>query len=72
MKNGKYVPEFNWVWSPQGVINMHVPERWGYVFFSDGTLNEITYPEEAPLLQWMYGHITAQFIARAKKGLPPQ
>jgi len=25
--------EDNWVWSPQGVINMHVPERWGYVEF---------------------------------------
>ena len=26
--------EDNWVWSPQGTINMHVPERWGYVQFS--------------------------------------
>jgi hypothetical protein len=26
-------PEDNWVWSPQGVINMHLPERWGYVEF---------------------------------------
>ncbi|QNI30673.1 carbohydrate-binding family 9-like protein [Alloacidobacterium dinghuense] len=25
--------EDNWVWSPQGVINMHVPERWGYLQF---------------------------------------
>jgi len=25
--------EDNWVWSPQGLINMHVPERWGYVRF---------------------------------------
>ncbi len=25
--------EDNWVWSPQGVINMHVPERWGYLKF---------------------------------------
>ena len=25
--------EDNWVWSPQGVINMHVPERWGYLYF---------------------------------------
>jgi hypothetical protein len=29
------LPEHNWVWSPQGVINMHYPERWGYVQFSD-------------------------------------
>ena len=30
---GKPLPENNWVWSPQGVINMHVPERWGVVQF---------------------------------------
>ncbi|GAA5480931.1 LysE family transporter [Haloferula sargassicola] len=26
-------PEDNWVWSPQGVVNMHRPERWGEVTF---------------------------------------
>jgi hypothetical protein len=26
--------EHNWVWSPQGVIDMHRPERWGYIQFS--------------------------------------
>jgi hypothetical protein len=26
-------PESNWVWSPQGAINMHIPERWGVVRF---------------------------------------
>ena len=26
-------PEDNWVWSPQGEIDMHVPERWGVVRF---------------------------------------
>jgi len=35
---GKYekrkgLKEDNWVWSPQGVINMHVPEKWGKVKF---------------------------------------
>jgi hypothetical protein len=25
--------EDNWVWSPQGVVNMHVPDRWGYLRF---------------------------------------
>ena len=28
------LPENNWVWSPQGAINMHMPERWGFVQFS--------------------------------------
>ena len=26
--------EDNWVWSPQGVVDMHQPEHWGYVEFS--------------------------------------
>lgn len=30
---GKPLPEHNWVWSPQGIINMHAPEKWGYLFF---------------------------------------
>jgi hypothetical protein len=36
--DGKYVKrpglrEDNWVWSPQGTINMHIPEHWGFVEF---------------------------------------
>ncbi len=27
--------EANWVWSPQGIIDMHRPERWGFVLFTD-------------------------------------
>ena len=29
-------PEHNWVWSPQGEINMHIPEMWGIVRFNEG------------------------------------
>lgn len=29
-------PEENWVWSPQGEIDMHIPERWGVVRFVAG------------------------------------
>ncbi len=28
--------EDNWVWSPQGVVNMHIPETWGYLHFISG------------------------------------
>lgn len=31
---GRRLPEHNWVWSPQGYINMHMPEKWGYLQFS--------------------------------------
>jgi len=39
IEGGKYVKvrdtkEDNWVWSPQGVVDMHRPEEWGYVQFS--------------------------------------
>lgn len=30
-------PERNWVWSPQGVVDMHRPEHWGIVQFCSGT-----------------------------------
>ncbi len=42
VKDGVYqkvagLREDNWVWSPQGIINMHRPERWGFVQFSTAT-----------------------------------
>lgn len=42
-QTGKPFPEDNWVWSPQGVIDMHRPETWGFIQFSDhvaGTQSE--------------------------------
>lgn len=32
--NGTFDKEYNWVWTNQGAINMHMPERWGYLQFS--------------------------------------
>ena len=29
--------EDNWVWSPQGIVDMHVPERWGFLQFEKGS-----------------------------------
>lgn len=34
---GNILPEENWTWSPQGLIAMHYPERWGFLEFSTGT-----------------------------------
>lgn len=53
-------PEDNWVWSPQGLINMHYPEMWGYIFFvkelpsSDGKVQMYIPAEEA---KWMLRQI---------------
>ena len=33
--NDKLYPENNWVWSNQGKINMHIPENWGFLIFTD-------------------------------------
>ena len=50
-EKGQPLAENNWVWSPQGAINMHMPERWGYVQFSarlaaDGTEPFFEAPDE--------------------------
>jgi len=39
--------EDNWVWSPQGAIAMHRPERWGFLQFADGPVNG-TAPVRSP------------------------
>jgi hypothetical protein len=46
--NGEYVRrkdlrEDNWVWSPQGIVDMHQPERWGYVQFSTAAPGHATF-----------------------------
>lgn len=51
---GKYVkvekrPEHNWVWSPQGAIDMHRPERWGYVQFSTQTAGPVPFVPDPDL-----------------------
>ncbi len=53
--NGKNLPEHNWVWSPQGVIDMHYPERWGYLQFTrkEAAIFELPYPEHQKRYLWL-------------------
>lgn len=53
-KNGKYLREYNWVWSPQGVINMHEPEHWGYVYFSTDENDDLEIPKDEYLKWHLY------------------
>ncbi|TVZ14793.1 carbohydrate-binding family 9-like protein [Maribacter sp. MAR_2009_72] len=55
-ENGKYEPEYNWVWSPQEVINMHEPERWGYVYFAEQNLQQdkVVIPDDDYIKWYMY------------------
>lgn len=51
VKDGKYVKakpkEDNWVWSPQGAIDMHRPERWGYLQFSTAAPGKTEFSPDA-------------------------
>ena len=52
--------EENWVWSPTGKIDMHMPDRWGYVYFSEKTAEtpkkredfSFPYPQSIYKLLW--------------------
>lgn len=61
---GHNLPEHNWVWSPQGVINMHYPERWGYLaFHKDVTVNKtfvMPYAEEQKRYLWLVYYLEEQ------------
>ncbi|MBC9931468.1 carbohydrate-binding family 9-like protein [Chitinophaga qingshengii] len=52
IKDNQYVklkkPEHNWVWSPQDIINMHAPERWGYLQFSTQPTGSAAVPFQLP------------------------
>ncbi|MFI2742123.1 carbohydrate-binding family 9-like protein [Zhouia sp. PK063] len=53
--SGKRLPEYNWVWSPQWVINMHEPEKWGYVYFSANSVEDpvtFTIPKDEKI-KWL-------------------
>lgn len=72
VENGKYKkvpdrPEHNWVWSPQGVIDMHRPERWGYVQF--GVAGEAFRPDPTwEARDWLHRALYAERIHRKKAG----
>ncbi len=52
LATGELLPEENWVWSPQGVVNMHIPSRWGYVRF-DHNPAPVTIPK---IWVWSQAH----------------
>ncbi len=56
----KPLPEDNWVWSPQGLVNMHYPEMWGFVQFSEMRVGEGTEPfrlNQAEAAKWFLRRI---------------
>jgi len=57
-KTNRFLSEDNWVWSRQGIINMHFPERWGIAHFSTNPVggDKITfiYPQEEILGKYLW------------------
>ncbi len=64
------VPEHNWVWSPQGAIDMHRPEMWGYVQFSTEPPGAAAFVPDAtwPARAWLYDAYYAQREFRRTHG----
>jgi hypothetical protein len=65
---GRFLPEHNWVWSPQGVINMHFPERWGYLQFTRNTKNDQTftlpYQEKQKQVLWLVYYKQKEYFSK--------
>ena len=70
--NGKYLPEYNWVWSPQWVVNMHEPEWWGYVYFSseerENSKDEFIVPSDEKIKLELYNLYRKQKEYQRKNG----
>ncbi len=74
IENGKYVkvpktPEDNWIWSAQGVVNMHRPERWGYVQFATDKAAKFVPDSSLPARDALHDVYYAQRAFRKKNGL---
>ena len=68
---GKPRPEYNWVWAPQGIINMHYPEQWGYLLFDRGDDTASIPPDDA-VIQHLYVLYHQLRAIREEKGQYPE
>lgn len=66
---GKVLPEHNWVWSPQGVVNMHYPERWGYLQFSRKSDSQFILPfsEKQRRYLWLVYYRQKEYFSKYRK-----
>lgn len=53
-------PEENWVWAPTGKVDIHIPEKWGYVRFigADGNVPEVVTGKVVK--NWMWERLKPQ------------
>lgn len=71
---GARLSEHNWVWSPQGVINMHYPERWGYVTFTRSAQSAqsfvLPYEECQKQYLWLVYYRQKEYFSKRRKYAP--
>lgn len=65
-EQGRLLPASYWVWSPVGIVNLHYPERMGYVVFEDGdsvqqSIANGVEEKEARLELWKYYYVQQAF-----------
>lgn len=69
-ENNKQIPPDNWVWSPTGRINMHMPEMWGFVEFIDklpsSTSDNVQIPKDEQI-KWALWNMYWQQLDYYKK-----
>ena len=65
-------PEENWVWQPTGRIDMHMPDRWGFLYFSSKTVGKgeetFRYPYQMDAYKLLWAMFYEQQEHRAKAG----
>lgn len=57
-------PEENWVWCPTGCVDMHMPERWGFLRFIDAPAGSRIMPDPLALDGDAYKLLWAMFYAQ--------
>ena len=60
-------PEENWVWTPTGEINMHAPNQWGFLQFSDKMVGTADDEFKCPYDMEAYRLLWAMFYAQLDK-----
>lgn len=60
-------PEENWVWTPTGKVDMHMPDRWGYLFFADEAVGAPERTVALPYNTAVYKLLWAMFYAQQER-----
>lgn len=60
-------PEENWVWTPTGKVDMHMPDRWGYLFFAAEKVGTPEYTFALPYNASVYKLLWAMFYVQQER-----